>query len=71
MEIKVSCYAGYKGEETPKRISMADTVVQVVGCWISGWPRTIGTSNAGVTTKACTWFAMMSHPASGNWFTSA
>lgn len=30
MKIKVACYAGYKGEETPKRISMADAVIQVV-----------------------------------------
>ena len=30
MKIKVACYSGYKGEETPKSISLADAVIQVV-----------------------------------------
>jgi len=38
MEIKVACYAGYKGEETPKKVFLGDAIIQVVevlDCWLA------------------------------------
>ena len=38
IEIKVSCYAGYKGEETPRSFSLKDRqieVIEVVDRWIA------------------------------------
>ena len=30
MEIKVDCYAGYRGEETPRRLTMGTRLISVV-----------------------------------------
>ena len=38
MQIQVDCYAGYRGEETPRRIRMADNKIEVreiVDRWLS------------------------------------
>ena len=29
MQIRVECYAGYRGEETPRHIKMADNTIEV------------------------------------------
>jgi hypothetical protein len=36
MEIAVECYAGYRGEETPRRLSIGECPVQVA-CIIDRW----------------------------------
>lgn len=36
--INVDCYAGYRGEETPRRLRIGDhqiAVVEVLDCWLS------------------------------------
>ena len=38
MQIRVDCYAGYRGEETPRYIRMADNkieVIKVVDRWLA------------------------------------
>ena len=30
MQIRVDCYAGYRGEETPRQIKMADYTIEVI-----------------------------------------
>ncbi len=30
MTVRVDCYAGYKGEETPRRFSLGERVVEIV-----------------------------------------
>jgi len=38
MKIQVDCYAGYRGEETPRRIRMADNKIdvrEIVDRWLS------------------------------------
>jgi len=38
MQIRVDCYAGYRGEETPRFIRMADNkieVIEVVDRWLA------------------------------------
>ncbi|MBI5756868.1 MAG: hypothetical protein HZA12_08080 [Nitrospirae bacterium] len=38
MEIKVECYAGHKGEETPRRFFIGERkieVIEIVDCWLS------------------------------------
>jgi hypothetical protein len=38
MQIRVDCYAGYRGEETPRCIKMADhkiEVVQILDRWLA------------------------------------
>ena len=38
MQIRVDCYAGYRGEETPRTIRMADNkieVIKVVDRWLA------------------------------------
>ena len=38
MEIKVDCYSGYRGEETPRRIRFAHRQVmvsEVIDCWLA------------------------------------
>ena len=30
MQIRVNCYAGYRGEETPRYIKMADHTIEVI-----------------------------------------
>jgi hypothetical protein len=36
--VEVECYAGYRGEETPRRFTLAGTTIEiadVVDCWLA------------------------------------
>jgi len=38
LTIRVECYAGYRGEETPRRFFMGDKAIEieeVIDCWLS------------------------------------
>ena len=38
MQIKVDCYAGYRGEQTPRRILLGDhylAVTAILDCWLA------------------------------------
>ncbi|MDJ0811742.1 MAG: hypothetical protein QNJ48_04075 [Desulfobacterales bacterium] len=38
MQIKVECYAGYRGEQTPRRILLGSQYLEVTGildCWLA------------------------------------
>ncbi len=38
MKIEVECYAGYRGEATPRRIRLGDRyleVTEIVDCWLA------------------------------------
>ena len=38
MRIKVECYAGYRGEETPRWVQIGDgrwEVVEILDCWLA------------------------------------
>ncbi len=38
MRIKVECYAGYRGEQTPRRMMLGDQyleVIEILDCWLA------------------------------------
>lgn len=38
LPIEVFCYAGYRGEETPRRIKMGERVIlveRIIDCWLA------------------------------------
>ena len=66
LSVGVECYAGHRGEQTPRTLILGDRridVGEVVDAWLA--PDT-GISNCGAQTAIRISFATMSEPTSGN-----
>ena len=69
MQIRVDCYAGYRGEETPRIIGFQSPVIKLrlYRCGIAGWPRITVISKSWASMMQPISFEMIVYPGNGNW----